>query len=248
MFFLTTSTLSVIFFQWRYQVLCRWMFDFVWVSWINLHLRNHGIVKLFVKPLVTSSIVLSLNLNPRVSVSRLQCSMYHHGHDQMTFYSRRIRVLRQRSRLVIILFQSKWSRTKEVLSWDFSTRPSLIWWSWHLHKWSLTSRYVGTNNSFRCFLHRVMSAFDDEQTDFATVSVIDPAVVYVFSVLRSFSATFLIPLKSFWTFRRPHQSVRLSWSNFSVSVTNGLFSKYNLSPTSQKINWNTHMLFDSRMI
>ena len=56
------------------------------------------------------------------------------------------------------------------------------------------------------------------------------------------------PMKSFRTFRGLHQSDRLSWSNFSVSVINGLFSKYNLSSTFQKINWNTHMLFDSRMI
>ena len=56
------------------------------------------------------------------------------------------------------------------------------------------------------------------------------------------------PMKSFRTFRGLHQSDHLSWSNFSVSVINGLFSKYNLSSTCQKINWNTHMLFDSRMI
>ena len=55
------------------------------------------------------------------------------------------------------------------------------------------------------------------------------------------------PMKSFRTFRGLHQSNCLSWSNFSVSI-NGLFSKYNLSSTFQKINWNTHMLFDSRMI
>ena len=36
-------------------------------------------------------------------------------------------------------------------------------------------------------------AFVDEKTDFATLSLIDPAVVCVFRVLRSFSVTFFIP-------------------------------------------------------
>ena len=49
------------------------------------------------------------------------------------------------------------------------------------------------------------------------------------------------PLKTFWTFWGLHQSDYLSWSNFSVSIINVLFSTYNLSTTSQKINWNTHV-------
>ena len=253
---LSSSILSVIFFSWRCQIFCRWMFFFT--SGMHLHERNHDIVKLFVKRWSFPASFWALVW--------IRESQFLSDNAQFIIIVM-IKWLFFKSVIVVFLIQRIYSRpSSEISSRDHRVPIEMTTYNGK-SSLEIYPRVRSWSHDFDAFISNLWPPDTWERTIPSVVlcitlwaysSMSRPILQQcLWSILPSCAclASCLLPLslssysmKSFRTFRGLHQSDRLSWSNFSVPVINGLFSKFYLSSTFQKINWNTHMLFDSRMI